>query len=127
MTWKKIPGFPSYILSSGGHVKNSKTGRIMKPKQRFDGYLEVGLIDSNGQLKSKKIHKLMGDIFLTKPTVNGNYIVNHKNNERTDNSEGNLEWITKGENNTKENQTDKKTEYQNNTKERTFSSKAYNG
>lgn len=126
MTWKKIKENQLYALSSTGKVKNLKTGLILAPKERFDGYLEVTL-SSNNVSTSRKIHRLMGENFLTKPSTPGNWIVNHKDNNRTNNSVSNLEWITKSENNKKENQDDEENEYQNVTKDRTFSSRAYKG
>lgn len=126
MTWKKIEGYPMYALSSSGNVKNLNTGKILKPKERFDGYLEVTLSKDNVS-SSKKIHRLVAENFLTKPSGAGNWIVNHKDNNRTHNSTSNLEWITKSENNKKENQDDEKNDYQNVSKDRTFSSRAFKG
>ena len=57
----------------------------------------------------------------------GNYVVNHKDNTRTNNKTSNLEYITKGENNMDKNQSTKDRGYQNVTKDRTFSSKAWDG
>lgn len=124
MTWAKITGFPNYMVSSSGNVKNNVTGKILSPKIRYDGYLEVALTNSSG-LKSKKVHRLVAEEFLKKPTGNENYIVGHKNNVRTDNKSSNLVWMSSSDNNKKENRDDKKNSYQNDSSKRTFSSEAY--
>ena len=124
MKWSKISGYPTYMVSESGNIRNLITKTILKPKQRFDGYLEVAL-SNNGKVVSKKIHRLVAETFLPKPSGGGNYVVGHKNNKRTDNRVSNLVWMTQSDNNKSENQDDEKNEYQNDSKTRTFSSKSF--
>ena len=96
-TWKQIKGFPNYEVSTYGNVRNVKTGRILKPFKRSDGYLEVKLYN-NIKRQTLSIHTLVAKAFLPKTNLNpdgsiikGRFQVNHKNEVKTDNNLLNLE------------------------------------
>ena len=89
--WKTIEDHPNYEVSSDGDVKNSKTGKILKPVATYNGYLRVTL---NGRLC--RIHRLVADAFLVKG--DGYTQINHKDGDKRNNRVDNLEWCTPSEN-----------------------------
>ena len=76
--------YEGYDVSTEGRVKNSKTGRILRPDLR-SGYRYVVLYG-----KKEYIHILVAKAFLPNPT--GLPQVNHKNENREDDRVDNLEW-----------------------------------
>ena len=109
--WKDIVGYEGlYQVSDLGNVKSleriryKKNGHICvhkeklrKPGKCTNGYLGIGLTNSDGVLKQHLVHRLVLSSFVTQPS-NG-YEVNHINSIRHDNRLVNLEWCTKSENN----------------------------
>ena len=91
--WKKIVGFENYSVSTEGRVRNDKTRRILKPRQRPNGYFIVELLG-----KDFYIHRLVAIAFI--PNPNNYPVVNHKNEVKNDNHVENLEWCTVSYNNT---------------------------
>lgn len=92
MIWKQIKGFENYQISNTGLVK--KENLILKP---FDnnGYERIQLINNN--IKSKKlIHRLVAEHFI--PNPNNKPQVNHKDTNKKNNNDWNLEWVTNQEN-----------------------------
>mgnify|MGYP000205936251 CR=1 FL=1 len=65
--------------------------RKLRPSVQTNGYLIVSL--SNGPRKrTKQIHKLVAETFLHKPE--GAQCVNHIDEDKTNNTSANLEWVT---------------------------------
>ena len=61
-----IPGYEGYYqVSNYGRVKNSKTGKILKP-YLTRGYLRVSLYNESGR-KYKLVHRLVAEAFLPNP------------------------------------------------------------
>lgn len=108
--WKDIKDYEGlYQISNFGRVKslnylNTKQPRILKPKTYRGGYLCVCL-SKNGVVKYPKIHRLVYDNFIGidkpyKRRGKGNeiWVINHKDENRTNNRLDNLELITQTEN-----------------------------
>ena len=91
--WKTIQGY-EYEVSNEGRVRNSKTGRILKPGKNNRGYLNV-ILYKNGKQKFFYIHRLVAQAFI--PNPENKPTVNHINEDKTDNSVDNLEWATMSE------------------------------
>lgn len=109
--WKDIPGYLGYYkISNLGRVKslertivyppskyypNGRTRvlkeKIMTPCVDKKGYLFVQLF-INGKFRSKKIHRLVAEAFI--PNINNLPQVNHKDENKKNNSFSNLEWCT---------------------------------
>lgn len=90
--WKEIKDFNKYQISNFGRVKNN-FGKILKPQLRH-GYYDIGLYNKKYKLSPKliKIHRLVAEAFL--PNPNNYSIVNHKDENKTNNNVNNLEWCT---------------------------------
>lgn len=96
--WKKINYGKRYEISDSGIVRipeyrDAKNRLhleiIMKPILLNSGYLSVCLSEK-GKQKRFLIHRLVAEYFLENP--DNQPIVNHKNENKTDNRVENLEW-----------------------------------
>ena len=95
--WRSIDGNIDYQISNIGRVRNCKTGKILKPSLRKDGYYMVGL-SYEGKCKPHKIHRLVAHEFLVKPDMIHHYVVDHINGETTNNKVNNLRYATLSQN-----------------------------
>ena len=96
--WKDIDGYDgSYKVSTFGRVGSLKYGdfRIMKPANNKDGttYNNVKL-SLNGNAKTFRIHQLMAIAFLNHNVKNRKFVVDHIDNNKTNNILSNLQLIT---------------------------------
>ena len=92
--WKDIEGYEgSYQVSNLGRIKNIKfkTQRILKQRQLADGHLTIGLCKNNS-IKRHLVHRLVANSFI--PNPNSLPIINHKDEDPTNNCVDNLEWCT---------------------------------
>lgn len=97
-----------YAVSNLGNVKaneriiNTKTGnrkykeKILKPEITNDGHLRVVLCEA-GKKKRVFIHRLVAEAFI--PNPNNLPVVNHKDEDPSNNYVENLEWCTIAYNN----------------------------
>lgn len=90
--WLPVSGYEGlYEVSNIGHVRNMKTGHILKPINNGNGYLTVSLC-KEGKPQKLFIHRLVATAFVENP--NNYNIVNHLDESRNNNSAENLEWTT---------------------------------
>lgn len=84
----------NYEVSSEGEVRNIKTGNILKGKYK-NGYKHVNL--SYGKIKKTcQVHGLAASLFIPNPD---NYpVINHKDENPSNNRAENLEWCTQSYN-----------------------------
>lgn len=93
--WKDISGYEGlYQVSNFGNVKSLNWRRTGKPKNLYlkahnRGYLQVELA-KNGVKKSFMVHRLVAEAFIKNP--NGFPVINHKDEDKTNNCVNNLEW-----------------------------------
>jgi len=93
--WKDVVGYEGlYLISSKGRVKalnyrRSKKPHIMSVSNSPCGYLQVNLWKS-GKHKCHRVHRLVADAFIANPSNLPQ--VNHKDENKKNNSHENLEW-----------------------------------
>lgn len=92
--WKIIEKFPGYCVSNTGKVMNNKTAKILSPWRSKNGYMVVRLRDSKNH--NLYVHRLVAEAFCVKP--NGCDVVNHLDNDTTNNAASNLCWGTQRDN-----------------------------
>lgn len=102
--WKDVVGYEGiYQISNLGRVKSFQLGkeRILKQNYNGKGYYIVKLCLSGFQ-KSKTVHQLVAESFLNHITKGRFVIVDHINNDKSDNRLENLQIITQRENTIKD-------------------------
>ena len=83
------------VCNIDGKVRNTKTGRILKPIKNKHGYCVVSLY-KDGQAQRLSVHRIVAEVFI--PNSENKPYVNHINEDKTDNRVENLEWCTASEN-----------------------------
>lgn len=107
VVWKPVVGFEKYYeVSNTGKVRTKeyeeyvngihvhRYQKELKIHYSSDGYCLVKLRDN----KNHSVHQLVANAFITKPTDNNIYEIDHINAIRTDNRVENLRWIIHREN-----------------------------
>ena len=80
-----------YSVSNKGRVRNNITQKIMRPSKYVNGYYGIGLM-IDGKQKRYRVHRLVAEYFVPNPFNLPQ--VNHKDENKTNNSADNLEWCT---------------------------------
>lgn len=93
--WKDIDGYPNYMVSNYGRVKNCMRNKILRPGLGGNGYLTVCLYDK-GIGKSYRLNRLVALAFI--PNPDNKPEVNHNDEDKLNNFASNLSWMTKAEN-----------------------------
>ena len=99
--FKDVKGYEAlYQVSNFGQILSlnyhrSGKPRLLKPCKSTNEYLQVNLY-KNGKSKMCKIHRLVAETFISNPDNLPE--VNHKDEDKTNNSVYNLEWVTAKEN-----------------------------
>lgn len=107
--WKAIDGYEGlYEVCTNGRIKRLKgqvrrkggglykvNEKILNTSSTNMGYPVVNL-SKDGNLKQFKVHRLVAETFISNPFNKS--VVNHIDNDKTNNSVSNLEWTTISEN-----------------------------
>lgn len=89
--WKDVKDYEGlYKISNLGKVKSIANNKYLKVNTTGE-YAYVGLY-KNKRKTNKKIHRLVAENFIDNP--NGYLYVNHKDENKWNNSVNNLEWCT---------------------------------
>ena len=90
--WKDVKGFEGlYQVSNYGNVKSCITKKILKQAKHHSGYMVVCLSKS-GTHKNYSVHRLVANAFIS--NYNNYKHINHKDENKQNNSVENLEWCT---------------------------------
>ena len=93
--YKDIKGYEGeYMVSNRGNVYSCKRNIILKPAIA-KGYLRVGLY-KDGVRKYFLVHRLVAEAFI--PNPKNLPVINHLDEDKTNNDVSNLEWTTSKEN-----------------------------
>ena len=95
--WVGIPGFPLYEVSTQGHVRNKRTGAVLRPRIAPNGYVHYALYRSGAPFNLMG-HRIVAECFIRNQDPKKYTQVNHKNGIKSDNRLENLEWVTPSEN-----------------------------
>lgn len=91
-----IQDFPDYSIFKDGTVVNNISGKPLKPYDTKDGYKVVSLYKNKIRF-TFRVHRLVATHFINNPKQLP--YVNHKDENKSNNSVGNLEWCTASYNN----------------------------
>ena len=80
-----------YAITEDGRVWSYKYSKFLKARPSADGYLYVGL-SNNYKYKNCLVHRLVAEAYL--PNPNNWPQVNHKDENKANNSVSNLEWCS---------------------------------
>lgn len=95
--WQTVQVSNLYEISNIGRIRNKKTQKIISQRKNNGGYMIANLY-KNGVPKTYIVHRLVADVFL--PKEQGKNYVNHRDEDKTNNSVNNLEWCDVLYNNT---------------------------
>ena len=96
--WREVYGFDILVeISNDGRIRTKykrgkgyqKEYRLLHPLDNGNGYLRI-VLPRNGQDKTVYIHRLVAEYFLQNPF--GYSEINHKDENKSNNSVNNLEW-----------------------------------
>jgi hypothetical protein len=111
--WKPVLGYEGiYEVSNLGRVKSLpryntiKKERILNPNENGCGYLKLSL--SNNKIETKYVHILVAESFLGYNAKKGFIVVDHIDNNTTNNNLSNLRIISHTENLTRGNRSNSK-------------------
>ena len=99
--WKPVVGYEGlYMVSNWGRIKSmnyNHSGKERIMKQKIQGGCYSVNLSKNGIIKTYLVHRLVAEAFI--PNLNNYKEVNHKDEDKTNNSVDNLEWCDRGYNN----------------------------
>ena len=93
--FKDVVGYEDYYsISNMGNLVSKRSGKKLKPFKHKDGltYYYRTTLSGEGKKHNKSIHRLVAEAFI--PNPENLPIVNHIDNDGTNNKVSNLEWCT---------------------------------
>lgn len=91
-----IPGCPHYIACKDGRIFSLHSMDWVAPTMsKRTGYLQVSICEGGKKL-TRGVHRLVAEAFISRDDPS--LVVNHIDEDKTNNSVENLEWVTCAEN-----------------------------
>ena len=90
-TWKSIEGYDNYKINDNGDIYNIKKGKLIKTTI-FNNRYRFATLWKNGKSKKFKVSRLVAQAFI--PNPNNLPCVNHKDENKLNDSVSNLEWCS---------------------------------
>ena len=87
----EVPNYENYLVDRKGNVYSKFSKRFLTPKKDKEGYLSVAFYGGENP-KYFKIHRLVAMMFI--PNPDNLPQINHKDENKANNSVENLEWCT---------------------------------
>lgn len=97
--WRDVIGYEEYFqVSNLGRIYSKRTSKILKQTICKTGYYTVAtkIGGRNGKSLCFKVHRLVAEAFIY--NLENKPFVNHKDGNKLNNSQENLEWCTQSEN-----------------------------
>ena len=89
--WKDVIGYEDYyMVSNTGKVYSKRKQSELKQALKSNGYLSVDLVSDRKRTVS--VHRIVAEAFI--PNICNYPVVNHKDEDKTNNNVSNLEWCT---------------------------------
>ena len=80
-----------YKINKSGEVLSVRSGKALKAGKNTHGYMNV-VLSKNGHSRTHKVNRLVALAFI--PNPNNSPYINHKDEDKPNNSVENLEWCT---------------------------------
>ena len=96
--WAQIANFSRYWISDLGRIYNVIKHQLVKQSIEWDGYILVSIKNDDNEIKSKRVHRLVAEAFLSNWNPEWPWTVNHINGKKDDNRLCNLEMLTTQDN-----------------------------
>lgn len=94
MAWKRLEG-SNYEFSDKGEVRNTRFNRKLDLRVNKNGYHDVS-VTIDGKNRCLEVHRVVAKLFIPNPL--GLPQVNHRDEDKLNNSVQNLAWCTVSEN-----------------------------
>lgn len=88
--FRKLQNYSNYRIYPDGRIYSEFINRFISPTFDSGKYLQVTLVNDDGERKTIKVHRLVASAFL--PNLDEKREINHKDFDKTNNSVENLEW-----------------------------------
>lgn len=96
LEWVTLRDYPKYAICREGHIKNIKTGCVLKGSYNREGYKYIDLVTEIGFTKRFLVHVLVMLTFVGECPEG--HSIDHINRDRAANSLDNLRYVTISEN-----------------------------
>lgn len=101
LVWKPIPGYSLYEASNIGQIRRIADNKVLNAyecKTTVGSYLNVSVKRDGGNQISYSTHRLICMAFHGTPEGYETLDVNHKDDNKHNNNDWNLEWLTRSQN-----------------------------
>ena len=93
----KFRNYDNYEVFENGCIYSYKYKKFLKPWQNKDGYQVVNLYDNEGKRKMYFVHRVVWEAVTGSP-IPSNMEINHRSEDKTENSISNLELVSHKQN-----------------------------